>query len=102
MSTTAGNAIGSLVRGGGALCSGHAVAVSDLEQATVEVAERTPPRRRGRKVDKGLLAASLVVAISTAMGPAGWEAYGLNVLLMGALPILFTPSWMSPVSAAGY
>ena len=37
-----------------------------------------------------LLAASLVVAISTAMGPAGWEAYGLNLLLMGALPILFT------------
>ena len=37
-----------------------------------------------------LLAASLVVAISSAWGPAGWEAYGLNVLLMGALPILFT------------
>jgi uncharacterized membrane protein len=37
-----------------------------------------------------LVAASLVVAISTAQGPAGWEAYGLNVLLMGALPILFT------------
>lgn len=37
-----------------------------------------------------LLAASLVVAISTAQGPAGWEAYGLNLLLMGALPILST------------
>jgi uncharacterized membrane protein len=41
-----------------------------------------------------LLAASLVVAISTALGPAGWEAYGLNVLLMGALPILFTRGFL--------
>jgi uncharacterized membrane protein len=37
-----------------------------------------------------LLAASLVVASSTWRGVAGWEAYGLNLLLMGALPILFT------------
>lgn len=37
-----------------------------------------------------LLAASLVVAFSTWRGVAGWEAYGLNLLLMGALPILFT------------
>jgi uncharacterized membrane protein len=41
-----------------------------------------------------LLAASLVVAVSTALGPAGWEAYGLNVLLMGALPILFTRGFL--------
>jgi uncharacterized membrane protein len=41
-----------------------------------------------------LLAASLVVAISTAQGPAGWEAYGLNLLLMGALPILFTRGFL--------
>ena len=37
-----------------------------------------------------LIAASLVVAIATASGPAGWEAFGVNLLLMGALPILFT------------
>jgi len=37
-----------------------------------------------------LVAASLVVAIATASGPAGWEAFGVNLLLMGALPILFT------------
>jgi hypothetical protein len=37
-----------------------------------------------------LLAASLVVAISTASGPAGWEAFAVNLLLMGALPVLFT------------
>jgi uncharacterized membrane protein len=37
-----------------------------------------------------LIAASLVVAVATASGSAGWSAFGLNVLLMGALPILFT------------
>lgn len=37
-----------------------------------------------------LFAASLVVALTTWQGDAGWEAYALNVLLMGALPILFT------------
>ncbi len=37
-----------------------------------------------------LIAASVVVAVSTAQGSAGWEAFGLNCLLMGALPILFT------------
>jgi uncharacterized membrane protein len=37
-----------------------------------------------------LLAASLVVAIATSQGPAGWEAYGVNGLLMGALPVLFS------------
>lgn len=37
-----------------------------------------------------LMAASLVVAITTSQGPAGWEAFGVNLLLMGALPILFT------------
>ena len=41
-----------------------------------------------------LLAASLVIAISTAQGPAGWEAYGVNVLLMGALPILFSRGFL--------
>ena len=37
-----------------------------------------------------LLAASLVVAFITWQGAAGWEAFGLNTLLMGALPVLFT------------
>ena len=37
-----------------------------------------------------LIAASLLVAIATRLGPAGWEAFGLNLLLMGALPILFS------------
>ncbi len=37
-----------------------------------------------------LFAASLVVVVSTAQGPAGWEAFGVNVLLTGALPVLFT------------
>ena len=37
-----------------------------------------------------LFAASAVVAVATLHGPAGWDAFGLNLLLMGALPILFT------------
>jgi uncharacterized membrane protein len=37
-----------------------------------------------------LLAASLIVAFTTWHGGAGLEALGLNMLLMGALPILFT------------
>ncbi len=37
-----------------------------------------------------LVAASLVVAMVSWQGMAGWEAFGLNVLIMGALPVLFT------------
>ena len=37
-----------------------------------------------------LIAASLVVAVATWQGSAGWEAFGVNALIMGALPILFT------------
>lgn len=37
-----------------------------------------------------LLAASLVLVITTWQGPAGWEALALNALVMGALPVLFT------------
>jgi len=37
-----------------------------------------------------LVAASLVIVIATAWGSAGWEAFGVNLLLMGALPVLFT------------
>jgi uncharacterized membrane protein len=37
-----------------------------------------------------LFAASLVLAFTTWQGPAGWQAFAMNALLMGALPILFT------------
>jgi len=37
-----------------------------------------------------LLAASLVLVITTWQGPAAWEAFALNALVMGALPVLFT------------
>ncbi|NNG12651.1 MAG: hypothetical protein HKM88_05305 [Halobacteria archaeon] len=37
-----------------------------------------------------LLAVSLVLLITTWQGPAGWEAFGVNSLLMGALPVLST------------
>ncbi len=37
-----------------------------------------------------LVAASLVVALATASGSAGWEAFAVNLLLMGALPVLLT------------
>lgn len=37
-----------------------------------------------------LFAASMIVAFTTWHGPAGWEAFGINVLLMGALPVLVT------------
>lgn len=37
-----------------------------------------------------LIAASLVVAVTTLVGFTGWAAFGFNVMLMGALPILFT------------
>ena len=41
-----------------------------------------------------LVAASLVIAIATLQGPDGWEAFGLNVLLLGALPIFFTRAFL--------
>ncbi len=37
-----------------------------------------------------LLAAGLIVAVSTWQGGYGFAAYGVNTVLMGALPILFT------------
>jgi uncharacterized membrane protein len=37
-----------------------------------------------------LLAASLVLLVTTWQGPAGWEAFALNALVMGALPVFFT------------
>jgi uncharacterized membrane protein len=41
-----------------------------------------------------LFAASLVLAFTTWQGEAGWQAFGINVLLMGALPILFTRGFL--------
>jgi len=37
-----------------------------------------------------VLAVSLVVMITTWQGPAGWQVFAVNVLVMGAVPILFT------------
>jgi uncharacterized membrane protein len=37
-----------------------------------------------------VLAVSLVLLVTTWQGPAGWEAFALNALLMGALPVLAT------------
>lgn len=37
-----------------------------------------------------LFAVSLVVALTTWLGAAGWEAFGMNVLAMGVVPIVFT------------
>ena len=41
-----------------------------------------------------LFAASAVLAFTTWQGEAGWSAFGINVLLMGALPILFTRGFL--------
>ena len=37
-----------------------------------------------------LLAVSLVLVITTWQGPAGWETFAINALVMGAVPVLFT------------
>ena len=37
-----------------------------------------------------LFAVSLVLLITTWQGPAGWEAFAINALIMGAIPVLFT------------
>jgi uncharacterized membrane protein len=37
-----------------------------------------------------LFALSLVLLITTWQGPAGWEAFAINALVMGAVPVLFT------------
>jgi uncharacterized membrane protein len=37
-----------------------------------------------------LLAISLVLLVTTWQGPAGWEAFATNALVMGALPVLST------------
>ena len=37
-----------------------------------------------------LFAAAMIVALNTWQGSAGWDSYFLNVLLTGAIPVLFT------------
>lgn len=37
-----------------------------------------------------LIAACIIIAINTYIGPAGWEAFGLNFMFMGVLPVLLT------------
>lgn len=37
-----------------------------------------------------LIAISIVLAITTWQGPAGWQAFGINALIMGVVPLLFT------------
>jgi uncharacterized membrane protein len=37
-----------------------------------------------------LVAVSLVLLITTWQGPAGWETFAVNALVMGAVPVLFT------------
>lgn len=37
-----------------------------------------------------LFAACLVIAVTTFLGPAGWQAYPVNLLSMAILPIVFT------------
>lgn len=37
-----------------------------------------------------LIAASIIIAVNTYIGPAGWAAIGLNFMLMGALPVLWS------------
>ena len=41
-----------------------------------------------------LMAVSLVLAFSTWAGPAGWQAFAVNALVMGAIPVLFTRSFL--------
>jgi uncharacterized membrane protein len=37
-----------------------------------------------------LVAVSLVLIVTTWQGPAGWETFAINALVMGAVPVLFT------------
>jgi uncharacterized membrane protein len=41
-----------------------------------------------------LMAVSLVLAFATWSGPAGWEAFAVNALVMGAVPVLFTRAFL--------
>lgn len=41
-----------------------------------------------------LFAASIIVAVSTLLGPAGWSAYTLNIVFTGVIPIAFTRAFL--------
>jgi uncharacterized membrane protein len=41
-----------------------------------------------------LMAVSLLLAVTTATGPAGWESFAVNALVMGAVPVLFTRTFL--------
>ena len=41
-----------------------------------------------------LMAVSLVLAVTTWAGPAGWQAFAVNGLVMGAVPVLFTRAFL--------
>jgi uncharacterized membrane protein len=41
-----------------------------------------------------LMAVSLVLAVTTWAGPAGWQAFAVNALVMGAVPALFTRTFL--------
>ena len=41
-----------------------------------------------------LFAVSIVLVVTTWQGPAGWEAFGVNALAMGVVPILFTRAFL--------
>ena len=41
-----------------------------------------------------LMAVSLVLAVTTWAGPAGWQAFAVNALVMGAVPVLFTRTFL--------
>ena len=41
-----------------------------------------------------LMAISLVLAFTTWTGPAGWQTFAVNALVMGAVPILFTRTFL--------
>ena len=41
-----------------------------------------------------LFAVSIVLAVTTWQGLAGWEAFGVNALAMGVVPILFTRTFL--------
>ena len=41
-----------------------------------------------------LMAVSLVLAVTTWTGPAGWQTFAVNALVMGAIPVLFSRTFL--------
>ena len=72
------------------------VTVRELVESCARVLQVRPPALR---LPRGLAlalgwAVSLVLAFSTWAGPAGWQAFAVNALIMGAIPVLFTRSFL--------